>query len=99
MGKIFQYYYLKDICQGLGKNKCQVQNFCHVFTGCDRTLQFLGKGEKIIVGCLDSISSATVAFNYTFQDPFMKVNKNSMCFELLMGLHVFFRKRQHQSQV
>ena len=41
------------------------------------------KRKKIIMSCLDSISSATVAFQYVFQDLFMKVNKNSMCFKLI----------------
>ncbi len=59
-------------------------------------LNFLEKGKKV---AWTAYLSATVAFQYVFQDPFMKVNKNTMCFELLMGLHVFFRKRQHQSQV
>ncbi len=49
MGNNFQYYYLNDICQGLGKNKCQVWNFCHVFTSYNRTPQFLGKGKKSLV--------------------------------------------------
>ncbi len=35
------------------------------------------------MSCLDSISSATVAFKYVFQDLFMKVNKNSMCFKCI----------------
>ncbi len=62
-------------------------------------LNFLEKGKKSSWVAWTAYLSATVAFQYAFQDLFMKVNKNSMCFELLMGLHVFFRKRQHQSQV
>ncbi len=76
MGNNF-HYYLKDMCQGLGKNKCQVRNFFHVFTGRDTTPQFLGKGQK------SSWVAWTAAFQYVFQDLFMKVNKNSMCFKLI----------------
>ncbi len=49
----------------------------------DTTPQFLGKGQKSLRVAWKVYPSATVAFKYVFQDLFMKVNKNSMCFKLI----------------
>ena len=46
MGKIFQYYHINTLCSSLGEPKCQALPFYHVFTGCDTTSQFFGKGKK-----------------------------------------------------
>ncbi len=83
MGKNFQYYYLNGICQNLGKEKCRALPFFHSFTGCDTTSQFLGKGKKSSWVAWKAYPSATAAFQYAYRNPFMKVNKNSVCFELI----------------
>lgn len=83
MGKNFHYFHMNNICQSLGKEKCQGLPFFHAFTGCDTTSQFLGKGKKSSWGAWKAYPSATAAFQFVLSNPFKKVDKDSTLFELI----------------
>ncbi|KAG1666280.1 putative aldolase class 2 protein [Nymphon striatum] len=84
MGKHFQYYNIKTVCQNLGSpNNSKALPIFHVFTGSDTTSQFAGKGKKSAWEAWKSYPEVTSGFLSMVEHPFQLLDLNSATFRLL----------------
>ncbi|KAG1676996.1 hypothetical protein GQR58_014039 [Nymphon striatum] len=84
MGKHFQYYSIKTVCQNLGApNNSKALPIFHVFTGSDTTSQFAGKGKKSAWEAWKSYPEVTSGFLSMVEHPFQLLDLNSATFRLL----------------
>lgn len=94
IGKNFQLLSINTICEYLGDKKCRVLPFFHMFTGCDTTSAFLGKGKKSVWEAWKVYPEDTEPFLFVNDDsPFLPLEISTPVFDVLQHFVVILYDR------